>query len=57
MSWVEIIGAVMLMVLLIENAVLKRRTKELKEMLDGSVPKETVDKLLSEMQQEKNADN
>ena len=57
MSWVEIIGAVMLMVLLIENAVLKRRTKELEEMLDRSVPKETVDKLLSEMQQEKNADN
>ena len=57
MSWVEIIGVVMLVVLLIENAVLKRRTKELEEMLDRSVPKETVDKLLSEMQQEKNADN
>ena len=35
----------------------KESIEELKEMLDGSVPKETVDKLLSEMQQEKNADN
>ena len=34
MSWIEIIGAGMLTVLLIENAVLKRRTKELEEMLE-----------------------
>ena len=34
MSWVEIIGVVMLVVLLIENAVLKLRNKDLKEMLE-----------------------
>ena len=44
MSWVEIIGVVMLVVLLIENAVLKRRNKELKELLE-------------KQQQEKNPEN
>ena len=44
MSWIEIIGAGMLTVLLIENAVLKRRNKELKELLE-------------KQQQEKNPEN
>ena len=44
MSWVEIIGVVMLVVLLIENAVLKLRNKDLKGMLE-------------KQQQEKNPEN
>ena len=43
MSWVEIIGVVMLVVLLIENAVLKRRNKELKEMLEKHQQEENPD--------------